>query len=48
MTCDHRLFDYPDGSPCTRTDDHEPGHGCVYKDGHGSDLNDIHGEAGHG
>lgn len=29
MSCDHRLWDLPDGLPCTRTDKHSTGH--VYK-----------------
>lgn len=29
MTCTHRLADGP--LVCSRTDDHEPGHGCTYE-----------------
>jgi len=44
--CEHRFLDDPDGLPCTRKDPHATGH--TYTSSDGSDLNDRHGEQGHG
>lgn len=48
MTCTHRYLDSPDGAPCTRDAHPENPGGHVYASANGSDLNDRHGEQGHG
>lgn len=48
MICAHRYLDNVDGLPCIREDHPENPGGHVYKDGRGSELNDRHGEEGHG
>lgn len=38
--CPSHPFGDPDGLACTRDDNHEPGHGCVYEASWASDRHD--------
>lgn len=45
-SCDHPIWGEPGGLTCIRRPGHEPGH--VYRDRHGSDVDDRHTDGGHG
>ncbi|MDN5893877.1 MAG: hypothetical protein L0H93_07585 [Nocardioides sp.] len=45
--CGHRLWDEPDGLPCTRIAPHDPGRGCCYENGSWVD-DDSRVDGGHG